>query len=351
MKTKTLHRFGLSLALLVPCAAVMGQGVGAGPAVVTGDETSGEGPEWMKRLSIDPAGPVARRYTEQQRVRVAAEKTLRKIRAKHFGPIRNVQIRQEGIVQLREFTDPALFESMIRLFEREAVDVRTALLDHFQDSKSPEGDAAIAWMGIFDADAEVRGGAIFRVKKRIEAEGSVPMPVKYAVFEGMRSGDKDAVSASAKLAAGIQMYDAIPWMIASLVTGQPVQTPQQQAVGLGGNGRQGALAWIMVGQQTAFVSDLTPVVGPSAVAFDPQLSVINEGVVLRVMDAVVVTYRVDIFNTLTDFTETAWGQPTKQLGWNVPAWREWYTKEFVPEMKRREEAKQAAATGTVLPPK
>jgi len=323
-------------------------------AVPADDAGSGEtdaSPAWIKRLSIDPAGTTAIRYADQQKARVAAEKALRKIRAKHFGPIKNVPIRQEGIVQLREFTDPALFASMIRLFEREGTDVRTALLDHFEDSHSPEGDAAMAWMAIFDAEEGVRANATKRVRARVKYAGEIPAPVKYAVYEGMRSGSGDTVGNAARLASGIEMYDAIPWMIASLVTGQPVQTPQAQTVGLGGGDRQGALAWIMVGQQTAFVSDLTPVVGPSAVAFDPQLSVVNEGVVLRVVDAVVVTYNVTIFNTLTEFTERAWGKPTRELGWNIPAWREWYATEFVPEMKRRAEAKKAEATGGVVPPK
>lgn len=353
MKTHPFGRSCLVLALFAGSGA-LAQTTISSPAQVTGDPTEISGddaPEWMKRLAIDPESPAAKRYAEQQKVRLAAEKSLRKIRAKHFGPIKNVQIRQEGIVKIREFTDPALFTSMIKLFDREGVDVRTALLDHFQDSGTPEGEAALAWMGVFDKEGEIRADAAKRVKKLAELHGGVPTPVKYVVFEGMRSQDNDVVTSAARLAAGIDMTDAIPWMIARLITGQPIQTPQTQTVGIGGRDPNGALAWIMVGTQTAFVSDLTPVVGPNAVAFDPQLSVVNEGVILRVIDAVVVTYHVDIFNTLTDFTSRMYGQSTKDLGWNVPAWRQWYAKEFVPEMQRRAEAKRAEEAAKATEPK
>ncbi|MDX2132556.1 MAG: hypothetical protein SFY69_10950 [Planctomycetota bacterium] len=317
------------------------------PAPAAGAE---EAPEWMKRLAIDPSSSVAKRYAEQQKARVAAEKELRKIRARHFGTIRNVQMRQEGIVKVREFTDPAIFPSMITLFEKEKADVRTALLDHFQDAASREGDAAIAWMGVFDADEEVRADAARRLKARVAAQGQIPDPVKYSIFEGMRAGNRATRVSAAKLAGGIDMYDAVPWMIAALITGQPASAPQAQTAGFGVGGPNGSLGWIMVGQQTAFVSDLTPVVGPNAVAFDPQLSVVTEGVVLRVIDAVVVTYHVDMFTTLTDFTSRVMGAPTKQLGWDVPAWREWYAKEFVPHVEALRAKQDAArAAGTPAP--
>ncbi len=321
--------------------------------------TADTSPEWMRRLAIDPESSVAKRYAEQQKARVEAERELRKIRARHFGTMRNTQIRQEGILKMREFTDPAIFPSMIRLFERERTDVRTALLDHFQDATCREGDAAIAWMGIFDADEEVRTEAARRLKTRVGPGGEIPDPVKYAIYEGFRSGSRPTRVSAAKLASGIDMYDAVPWMIAALITGQPAGSPQVQTTGYGVGGPDGALAWIMVGQQTAYVSDLQPVVGPNAVAFDPQLSVVNEGVVLRVIDAVVVTYHVEMFGVLTDFTSRVMGSPTRQLGWNVPEWREWYAKEFVPHAQRLQAAKRAAtkspdttpSTPTTEPPK
>jgi hypothetical protein len=331
-----------AISVLPLAHSLLAQESGPALAVVKDEDQVGSAPEWMKRLAIDPDSAEARAYAEQQKVRREIEKELRKIRARHFGTIRNVQIRQEGIVKLREFTQPAIFPSMIDLFKREKADVRTALLDHFEDSKTPEGDAALAWMAMFDREESVRADAARRVRRRTDETGKIPNAVKYAIYEGFRSDDEPTILAAGHLAANLDMHDAIPWLIARLITAQPVQQPQVQGAQFGGQDRNGALAWIFVGRQTAFVSDLTPVIAESAVAFDPQLSVVNEGVILRVVDAVVITYRVNIFNLLTDYTSRVWGKSTRDLGWNIPAWREWYTKEFLPEMKRREAERKAA---------
>jgi len=296
-----------------------------------------EAPEWVKSLAIDPDSPSAKKYAQQQKVRVAAEKELRKIRATHFGQSRGVALRQEGILKLREFMDPALFPSMIKIFKREQMDVRLALLDHFLDHQSPEGDTSLAWLGVFDDDQELRAAATERLQKRIAKEGKAPETVTLVVYEGLRSGKKAAMSAAAKLAQNLSLIEAIPWLIAGQVQGQTT------GAGTAGGESDGALAWIMVGTQTAFVSDLTPVVGPNAVAFDPQLSVVTEGTVLRVMDAVVVTYYLDLNNALIELTEKEWGQPTRQFGWDSPRWREWYRKEFLPFIAER---KVAAAQPT-----
>lgn len=322
---RTAPRAGSLMAL---CLAL------AFPAMTTRAQDTGgtDVPEWVKKLAIDPESPAAKRYAEQQRVRLAAERQLRKIRLQHFGTVRNPQIRQEGIMKVREFTDPALFASMVGVFGREGLDVKTALLDQFLDSATPEGDAAMAWIGVFDGDAAVRAQAEQRLRKRIAKEGRTPDPVKLVVYEGLRASDTTAVASAARFAAGMDIIEAIPWLIAAQLQG----APQVGATGTGGGSRDGALAWIMVGQQTAFVSDLQPVVGPSAVAFDPQLSVVNEGVILRVLDAVVVQYNVDVHNALIDLTSRQWGQNTQDLGWNVPAWRRWYAQTFVPYWRARQ---------------
>jgi hypothetical protein len=286
---------------------------------------STDAPEWLQKLAIDPESPEARKHAAQQRKRVAAEQQLRKVRFQHFGPIKKTEIRQEGIIKLREFDDPALYSSLIRIFEREALDVKSALLDQFAASESPEGDAALAWMGVFDADEQARALAGGHLRARREKLGETPLTAKLVVFEGLKASDQRAVASAAKFASAFDIIEAIPWLISGQVGGAPRTT----AAGI--NASEGsALAWIMVGTQTAYISDLQPVVGPSAVAFDPQLSVVNEGVILRVLDAVVVTYNVDIHNSLIDLTSRAWGQPTHQLGWNVPAWHKWYRETFVP---------------------
>lgn len=304
-------------------------------------EGAADVPEWVKKLAIDPQSPQAKRYAEHQKVRLAHEKELRKLRVKHFGPIRKEEIRQEGLLRLREYTDPALFPSLIEIFAREQFDVRAATLDIFEQSRSKEGDTALTWVGIFDEKPEVRAAAISRLQKRIHQEGETPDGVRQVCFEGIRSGKVPAMASSASLAVDLNILEAIPWLINAQVTGGPSST----GAAVGGTGdRDGALAWILVGTQIAFVSDVTPVVGPGAVAFDPQLSVVTEGVLLRVFDAVVITYNVDIHNALQQLGSRAMdGQNLAHLGWNTPAWKEWYAKEFLPY--QAEKAARAAAAG------
>lgn len=323
---------------------VLALGMLLGWAPVARAQDQAEAPEWVKRLAIDPDSQAARQYASHQKSRATAEKQLRKIRFQHFGQMKNQQVRQAGLVKLREYADPAIFPSLVRVFEREAADVKAALIDQFSEAACPEGDAAIAWIGVFDADPEVRAMASKHLERRIAAVGSTPATVKLVVFEGLRSSDQGAVAAAARFASGMKILEAIPWLIAGQVSGGP----QITGTGFGGS-RDGALAWIMVGTQTAFVSDLQPVVGEAAVAFDPQLSVVNEGVILRVIDAAVVTYNVDIHNALVDLTTDAWGQSTKQLGWNVPAWKRWYRESFLPHLAALQN--QLASAGASAPPK
>jgi hypothetical protein len=310
--------------------------------VLCGSAAAQEGtdvPEWVKKLAIDPDSPAAKRYAEQQKVRREHEKELRRLRVKHFGPIRKEEIRQEGLLKLREYTDPALFPSLIEIFEREQLDVRTATLDIFEESRTKEGDTALTWVAIFDEKPEVRAAAVSRLRRRIQQEGETPDGVRQVCFEGIRSGKVPAMAASSRLAVELNILEAIPWLINAQLMGGPNNTGA--SFGNAGN-RDGALAWILVGTQTAFVSDLTPVVAPGAATFDPQLSVVTEGVILRVFDAVVYTYNIDVHNALMQLGSRAMdGQNLAHLGWNTPAWKEWYFKEFLPY--QAEKAARAAA--------
>ena len=77
-----------------------------------------------------------------------------------------------------------------------------------------------------------------------------------------------------------------------------------------------------VSEQVAFVSDLQPVVGDNAVAFDPTISVASEGVFLRVIDAYVITYRVEVHNALVALSTEGWGgESTASLGWDGKKWQ------------------------------
>ena len=66
------------------------------------------------------------------------ERELKKLKLKYFGSIRKTEIRQEGIARLREYTDPLIYPALIKIFEREHADVRTAILDMLYDQDSDE---------------------------------------------------------------------------------------------------------------------------------------------------------------------------------------------------------------------
>jgi hypothetical protein len=304
-----------------------------------------DAPEWVKKFAIDTDTSAAKKYQLQQKARVAAEKDLRKLRLKHFGPIKKTELRQEGILKLREYTDPALFPSLIRIFGREEVDVRTATLDIFSESRTNEGDACLTWVGIFDKSAQVRAAAVSRLQSRIKEEGETPDGVKLAVYQGITSTDQIAQASAANLAVDLKILEAIPW----LINGQVGQAPGGGAGA--GEDRTGDLAWIVVGTQIAFVSDLTPVVGPNAVAFDPELSVVTEGVLLRIHDAVVLAYNVDLHNALNRLGSIGMdGADLTRLGWNGAAWRDWYRNEFLPFQAQTKAAAAAAAPPTDAAP-
>jgi hypothetical protein len=303
---------------------------------VSGDDA----PEWMRKLAIDPASPKAKAYADQAKARKLADKELRRIRMKYFGHMKSQAVRQEGLAKLSAYDKPELYPALIEIFKSEASDVKLWILDMFRDSKSDAGDIAMAWVAVQDDSREIRLAAAERVKARLNKDLATPDQVKYVIYEGLRGHKDSAMAASAELASNLNLVDVIPW----LINAQVGTRPQQQVVSAGGvPSGEGALAWIMVGQQTAFVSDLVPVVGPNAVAFDPQLSVINTGVLLRILDAVVIEYHVDINNTLIDWTTREYDSDTRGLGFNVPAWRKWYDEEFVPHLAEKARIEQAKA--------
>lgn len=312
----------------VATSVAMGQAGSAAP-----DEDL---PGWTKRLALDTTSPAMQKYREQQKARAAADKALRKLRLAHFGNIGNEGLRQEGIVKLREYTDPALFPLMVDIFGNEKADVRQAILDHFYDSASPEGDGSLAWMAMFSRHPDTRDEAMKYVRHRIDTLGRVPDQVTLSIASAIKSDQDGPTRAGLDLIKGLDLVQFVPWLIAGQVRTQGVQT----GTGDGGNGD---LAYIVVGTQTAFVSDLTPVVSQSAVGFDPQLSTITTGTILRVHQAVVYEYHTEINQALIDLTSRHMGYSTRQLGWDVPAWREFYAKEFLPKLAQEKAAKDAAA--------
>lgn len=328
-----LGRFLLLAALSMPSAPLAALAQEQAPSVppaappVESPSTPAEEPPAQETPVPEPTPGERAQMREQERL--DAEREMKKIRARYFRSMRNVEVRQIGIRKLREFTDPRLFPAMLEIFKREKQDVRGAILDHLADQQTDEGDTTLAWAAIFDEDEWFRQQAAERLKKRIAASGEASWRVRTVVAQGLKRKDEKVVAAAAQLAHTLKLVEAIPMLINAQISGG------------GGGGseiresRDGALGWILIGQQQAFVADLEPVVADNAVAFDPELAVVTSGTFVRVIDAVAVTYRVDVHNALVGLSSEAWGRSTAHLGWDNAQWREWYTREFLPEYQTR----------------
>jgi hypothetical protein len=297
-------------------------------------------------------------------------KQLKRIRLKHFGQIRNTEIRQLGIAKLKDYSESKFYPHLLEIFAREDKDVRGAILDLLVDQKDERADTTIAYAAVFDKSEWFREQAAKRLVERMKAyaaekaasngsepdlvtpaaarpkapplppglDSGVPWRVKAVISNGIKQKDDTVATAAANLAADLKLFDLIPAMVNA-----QVQQPTTTGAGVGGGGGRGALATILVGQQQAYVADLEPVVGDSAVGFDPTLGVVTSGTVLTVQDAVVVTYRTEIHYALRRLANAGWdGRRTDGFGFNQRAWREWYANEFLP-------FRQAVANGEATP--
>jgi hypothetical protein len=310
-----------------------------GQSEQTQPPTETPGPFETNLRPAEDQAEIAAKYHTHQKLRSEMERELRKLRAEYFRNIRNPQIRQAGIIKLRQYIDPVIFPSLIEIFAREDEDVRGAILDHLVDQQHDDADTVVAWIAVFDKDKNYREMAAERLQHRMVAAAGPTPRIKAVIMEGLtRSRDQDVASA-AQLASMLQIAEVIPMLI----------NAQAVARSSGSGGRESSLAWILVGQQQAYVSGLTPVVGPNSVAFDPQLSVITTGTVLRVIDAVVVTYRVEVHSALVNLTSNLWGQSTAHMGYDGSAWSAWYTREFLPYWTEKQASDRAATPRQAAP--
>lgn len=339
MCRKSLLYVAAILMTLAAPVAIAGPENGAPPA------NGSPAPEWMKNLVPPPDSPEAKAHAAAQRTRVQIEKDLKKVRAKYFRSTRNTETRQLGILEIRKHTDPAVFPLLLSTFEGEGSDAEDAVFDHLRDLKIDEADATLAWASIHGQSPDYRQRATRRLLVRTGELGEISYRVKSAVALGLREQANQPLTAAAQLASTLGLYEAIPMLIQAQVGTSGGSGGGNTAAG------NGALAYIIVGRQEAFIANVTPVVGDSAVAFDPQLAVVTEGVVMRVIDAVVITYRVEVHAALVALSTKGFGgQSTAKLGYDQRAWRTWYANEFVPYCRKMEQAAKDAATSTAQKP-
>ncbi|MEQ8850708.1 MAG: hypothetical protein RIB32_02885 [Phycisphaerales bacterium] len=327
----------LPLLMLLPLAIAVRADAGASLAFETAPPTN----PWSGAL-LQPPDSEADPVDQETRARIhAAEKELRRLRARCFGSMRKVEIRQMGLLELRRFDDPVYWPSLLRLFEREKSDVREAVLDIFEDAASDAGDAALMWQAVFDDDQEHRTEALQRVldrhETRVASEDEQPLPdgSKRILAHALRYGGETEKAAAAKTIRRLRLIEAIPL----LITAQAAPDPRA-----GDRREDGSLAWILIGRQQAYVADVTPVVGDGVVAFDPELAIVTSGTVMRIIDAAVIIYHTEVHAALIDLSSDAWGRPTDHLGWDVAKWKAWYEDEFLPHLKGQPEDSTATAS-------
>jgi hypothetical protein len=245
---------------------------------------------------------------------------IRWIRHEYLGKVRVQALRERGIAELQRLEDPAAFKPLIEELAREQDDVRLAVLDHLT-AQGDEGQAALAWVAIHDGDDRIRHEAT----RRLVAPASPP--VLRVLDQGLRSPVHEIANHAGTVAGATFALETIPLLIFAQATGDPVEN-------------EGDLAWILVATQTAYVAGIEPIVGSGSGAFAVIPGVVQEGVLLRVVDAVAIFYRTEIHRVLVGMTTDDWGRPTDHLAYDMKAWWQWYNAEYVP-FKNEQLAEQA----------
>ncbi len=279
-------------------------------------------PQTLPRV-IHVQQPTAEQEAQEAR-QAEIERDMRLLRRRFFGS-RNTEVRQIGIAQLRQYNDPEHYPSLLKVFARDRMDVREAIMDMLAAQRTNEADATLAWSAVFGADDEMQEIAYERLADRVGETGEVSDRVKLVLIEGLERESDGPPEAAAEIARKLRIADLIPYLIVA-----QAGPPRSES------DRTGNLANIVIGRQIAFVSDLQPVVSDSAVGFDPELSVVVEGVVLGISDAVVTTYRPAVHRSLLGLSSDLWGQPTTQFAYDNAKWQRWYRTEFRPYWLERQ---------------
>jgi len=293
-----------------------------------------------------------KRYWAIERARASAEKNLQRLVHDHFQN-GNKLVRQAGYAKIRQYTDSSLFPLMVSILRHEERDVQEVLLDHFAEQRTDDADAMLAWLTIFDKNSWIAKESQLRLlsrnaawKKAEKKTGtpkglSAPEAVTSVVLAGLSNKEDATIRLAGSVARSMKLYEIIPALIqAQLGQVGPAAGGGGPSISSGtGSGYRvddgSGIAWILIGRQVAYVADLTPVVASNAVAFDPQLDVVIEGVVIRVIDAVVYAYRIEIHNQLLGLAGDAAGRPLDALGWDQAKWQRWWKDDMQPRLAAR----------------
>lgn len=321
----------LTLAAVSPLAIADGTAapMATAPAATTAPSSASPAQTQATTQTSAPTQLTEAEYAARQ---AAAEKTLRRIRFEHFSKVKP-ETRKAGIAKLAEFTDGPSFAAMLEVLRGEQDDVRRAMIDQMGAVKSDAAVTTLAFAAINEQDSALRAMAREKLNSVVRASGKRPAGVDTAIINALERGKvaPTAAGAAARVVQSLGILEAIPTLIQAQVAG-----------GSGGQDSAGtAISWIMIGNQRAYVADLTPVVGDGAVGFDPTPGVINEGVVLAIGDAAVTTYHSEVHQVLVEMTSNLAGKDTSPMGYNQARWAQWYHTDFPVILAQREARKQA----------
>ncbi|MBL1216544.1 MAG: hypothetical protein D8M59_03525 [Planctomycetes bacterium] len=276
-----------------------------------------------------PPGLTTAAYKQVER---QYKKEIGGIRYRYLGNKKVESIRNEGMARLAKYTQPAAIPPLVKALRGEDQDVQDWLFEHLQTNVDPKlGQSVLTWMSIYDRDEELRERALSALPS-----GDYNEDTMWLVGTALTSGNEQIIAGGAQAAGQLQLFEAIPLLI---------QTQGGGAATGGGGEATGALAWIFVGQQRYFVSDLTPVVGDFSAGFDPTLTALNEGSLLVIQDALVEFHRMEVHNALLGLAEQDYGQRVN-FGFNTNQWIEWFNDEYMPYKKEawgKAEAEQKAS--------
>lgn len=259
---------------------------------------------------------------------------IRRIRREHFAQPRSAdgtraaERRAAGIAKLASFGERDAIEPLYVELRREDPDVTSAALDVIA-SVGDAGQAALAWIAINDDSASLRAAATERLLRPSP-------PAVVGVLDACLRGENNMiVNRAGSLAATLGATELIPQLILAQATSDA-------------SAPTGDLAWITFLRQRSYVANLVPVVGDNSGAFQPVIGVVNEGALLRIMDAVVITYRTEVHTALVQLTSADWGSSTQNLGYDQDRWRAWYLDTYLPfkERQAEERARVAKARST-----
>lgn len=335
----------MRIATLAVTASLLWMSAGTALAACPPEATTGAPTAARETTSNSELQKMTLGEAELRKKKFVLERDIRQLRLRHFVGVRNTSVREQGWEKFKEFAkDPVALPILLDVFAGEDEAFRTRMLTTLTDIKSQPTDTAVAWVAMTETNDKLRASAMDHIQRRTnENAGEVPYGIQSVIAVGLEGADNKRAANAANMALTLKLYEAIPSMIAAQARNSAAGEPGA-----------GAIAQIYIGTQRAFVSDLTPIVGDGAVAFDPTVSTVTEGVVLRVFDAFVITYRTEVHRALVGLSSQGLnGKPIVDLGYDQAKWKKWYEEEFLPQraaIEREKAGKVAPAAGPAAAP-